>query len=197
MKALTVSIWHWLTRRVLGIWAALRTRGFWSDAIVLLCGVLFLYSAGDKLRGHEAFRVQVGKSPILTGYEDTVAWAVPSIEIAIALMAVPLWLRRIGLYAFFALMLLFTGYVVLLLRDGSLVPCGCNALFEAMSLEAHVAMNLAFCALAATAVFLSPEPNLRFDREHPLCRDFLVPAGSRIRSMVARFKRKEAKGSER
>ncbi|GEM_PF-1478523 len=196
MKAITITLYHWFIRRILSFWEALKTKAFWSDAIIFLCGLLFLYSAGDKLWGYEQFRVQVGKSPILTGYEDFIAWFIPSIEILIALIMVPLWIRQIGLYTFFTLMLLFTGYIILLLQDGTTIPCGCNALTEKLSLEAHIGMNLCFCAVAATGIFISPKPNLHFNREHPLYRDFYIPVRSRIRSMVTRFKRKQADDTE-
>lgn len=195
MKTLSLHMYRWFIGRILWLKAAVKTKAFWADVIVLLCGALFLYSAVDKLRNYETFRVQVGKSPILTGYEDFIAWSIPAIELLIALIMVPLWLRHIGLYAFFTLMLLFTGYIILLLRDGSVIPCGCNALTEDLSLEAHIVMNLVFCALAMIGVFISAKPNLHFDREHPLYRDCYVPVKSRIRSISKRFNGKEASGT--
>jgi len=197
VKTLALKIYHWAIRQILAIGEASKTKEFWSDIVVFLCGLLFLYSAGDKLWGYGAFRVQVGKSPILTGRENFIAWFIPVLEIAIAALMIPLWIRHIGLYAFFTLMLTFTGYIILLLRDGSLVPCGCNALFEAMSLEAHIAMNLGFSAIAALALFLSPVPDFTVLEKHPVYRRAIAPVASRIQSMVARFKGKEADGKEK
>ncbi len=167
-----------------------------TTTIVFLCGVLFLYSALDKLANYDSFRVQVGKSPILTGYEGFFAWFVPAVENLIAGMMIVPRIRQVGLYAFFRLMLVFNGYIILLLLDDPSVPCGCNALMEQLSLEAHIGMNLGFCAIAALGVRLSPKPDLRFSGEHPLYRDFIIPVKSRIRSLVSRAKRKEVSGSE-
>lgn len=191
-----LSVWmmdslRWFLRQTVA------NKVFWSDVIVFLCGVLFLYSAGDKLWEYEKFRVQVGKSPILTGKEGFIVWFIPSIEILITLLMIPAWLRQIGLYAFFTLMLTFTGYITLLLQDGPIVPCGCNALTEKLSLEAHIALNLGFCAIAALAVFLTPAPDFTVPTNHPLYRRFLVPAASRISTIFSCFSRKEVNGNER
>ncbi len=132
-----------------------KRRALVTVTAVFLCGVLFLFSAGDKIKNQQDFRIQVAKSPILTGHEDIVVWAVPIVEIVIAaLMIVPLT-RQVGLYGFYTVMLAFTGYIVMLLNGAERPPCGCNALTEAMSLEWHAVMNGLFSALAATAIILN------------------------------------------
>ncbi|MFB2121066.1 MauE/DoxX family redox-associated membrane protein [Parapedobacter sp. 2B3] len=196
MKTFTTTLYHWFARRSLRLSEAAKTKAFWSDAIIFICGLLFLYSALDKLSEYEQFRIQVGKSPILAGYEGFIAWFIPSIEILIVVLMIPMWTRQIGLYTFFTLMLLFTGYIILLLYDGSIIPCGCNALTEKISLPAHIWMNLLFCALAALGIFISPKSNFHLDQTHPFYREFIVPLKSSIRSVVPCFKRKEAKGNE-
>ena len=172
------------------------TKAFWSDAISFICGLLFVYSALDKLADYEGFRVQMGKSPILTGYEHFLAWFIPALELLIALLVIPVRARPVGLYAFYTLMLLFTGYIILLLLDDTAVPCGCNALTEQLSLPAHIGMNLGFCAAAATAIFLTPGPNLRFSSAHPFHREHISLVKSRIRSIFSWRNRKEVNGSE-
>lgn len=132
-----------------------KRRALVTVTAVFLCGVLFLFSAGDKLLNDPEFTVQVGKSPILTGHEAFVGDAVPWGEIAIAVLMVIPPTRQLGLYAFFTTMLAFTGYIILLLNGAERPPCGCNALTEEMSLQAHGVMNLAFCALAAFAIALN------------------------------------------
>lgn len=196
MKSLSLYICHWIIRQIVWFREAVKTKAFWADVIVFLCGTFFLYAAIDKLRNHDAFRVQVGKSPILTGYEDFIAWSIPAIEILIALLMVPLGSRQVGLCAFFTLMLTFAGYIVMLIMDGSLVPCGCNALTEDLSLEAHIVMNVCFCAVAALALFLSPPEDFFITRKHATYRRFIEPVGSRIRFLVKRITGKEANGSE-
>lgn len=126
-----------------------------TTVAVFLCGVLFLFSAGDKLKNQQEFRVQVAKSPILTGHEDVVAWAVPIAEIAIATLMIVPFTRQAGLYGFFTVMLAFTGYIIILLNGAERPPCGCNALTEEMSLEWHAVMNVMFSALAAGTIILN------------------------------------------
>lgn len=132
----------------------LRNREAIIISITSLSCVLFGFSAIDKVLNHDSFRAQMGKSPLLTGYEDLLIWAVPAAEIAIAGLLPHPKTRLAGLYAFYTLMALFTFYIVALLRIDDSIPCGCNALTEKMSLEWHVAFNTVFAALSVLALVL-------------------------------------------
>jgi len=124
-----------------------------STVIVTLCTVLFGFSALDKYINRDTFMVQMGKSPLLTGYEPYLKWGVPGVELAIAALMVWPTSRKAGLYAFYTLMALFTFYIIALLSIDSSIPCGCNALTQKMSLEWHVAMNAAFCGLTVGGIY--------------------------------------------
>lgn len=125
-----------------------------TTVIVFLCGLLFLFSALDKITDYGSFRTQAGKSPILAGYEGVVAWAVPTGEMVITLLMVITCTRLIGLYSFFTLMLLFIGYIILLSRVSPDLPCGCNFLTEQLSPNAHILLNGLFAVMAASGALL-------------------------------------------
>src|SRR5690606_35884387 len=84
--------------------------------VSLLFILLFVYAAVSKLVDYGNFRVQLGQSPLLTAYAHVVAWAVPAIELIIAVGLVSPKLRLRGLYASFALMVMFTAYIVIILN---------------------------------------------------------------------------------
>lgn len=123
-----------------------------STLVVTLCIVLFGFSALDKYINRDSFMVQMGKSPLMTGFEPYLKWAVPVVELAICLVMIWPKSRQVGLYAFYTVMVLFSFYIMALLRIDETIPCGCNALTEKMSLQWHVGMNLAFCGLAVWGV---------------------------------------------
>lgn len=131
------------------------------DIVSALFVVLFTYAAVTKLIDYPKFRVQIGQSPLLTAYAGTVAWLVPALEIIVAAMLTVLRFRLLGLYASFALMVMFTAYIVVITRFSEYVPCSCGGVLEKLSWNEHLVFNLVFVALGCVAILFYPkgEPN--------------------------------------
>ncbi len=110
--------------------------------------VLFLYTAVSKLMDYSLFKEQIGSSPILAPVAPFLAWALPLGEIAVAVLAfIPKW-RIWGLWASFALMLIFTGYIIAILNFSAEIPCSCGGILEKMDWNQHLVFNIVFTLLA-------------------------------------------------
>jgi len=130
--------------------------------IALLFIVLFLYTGISKLMEYTVFKEQIATSPILAPVAPFIAWALPLAEFAVAvLLFIPKW-KLWGLYASFALMLAFTGYIVAILNFSAELPCSCGGVLEEMSWDQHLVFNIVFTALALVAALL--ERKRRKDR---------------------------------
>jgi uncharacterized membrane protein YphA (DoxX/SURF4 family) len=117
---------------------------------------LFVYAAASKLLDFENFKVQIGQSPILGAFAGVLAWLVPSLEI---IFSICLWIPRLrsaALFCCYTLMLMFTGYIFIVLNYSSFVPCSCGGVLEHMDWTTHLYFNLLFVILATTAILLSP-----------------------------------------
>jgi hypothetical protein len=102
----------------------------------------------------EQFRVQLGQSPILTAYAKFVSWAVPATEIILAALLIFHQTRLFALYGCFALMTIFTVYIIVITNFSEFVPCSCGGVLEDLTWNQHLVFNLAFVAMAAAAIFL-------------------------------------------
>lgn len=125
-------------------------------SIVAYCFVvLFLYAAFSKLLDFETFSVQLAQSPLLSAYASVIAWAVPSLEILIAiLLTIPKY-RIPALYASFTLMVMFTAYIYIILNFSDFVPCSCGGVLEKLSWTQHLIFNVVFIILAGVAVLVT------------------------------------------
>ncbi len=134
------------------------------EVVSVLYILLFVYAAVSKLLEFENFQVQVGQSPILTAFAGFISVAVIVLELAIALLLSIPKTRVIGLYMGFALMLLFSIYIYLILNYSPFVPCSCGGILENMGWEEHLVFNLGFTLLAVIALYFShhPEKHNRF-----------------------------------
>jgi hypothetical protein len=127
-------------------------KNYVADAISVAFILLFVYAAVCKLIDFHDFRIQLGKSPLLTAFAWQVALLIPCIEIAISLLLASARWRLSGLYASFSLMVLFSAYIYYILHFASYIPCSCGGILQNMTWTQHIVFNIVFVALAAVAV---------------------------------------------
>ncbi|ACU62803.1 MauE/DoxX family redox-associated membrane protein [Chitinophaga pinensis] len=133
------------------------------ETIRLLFILLFVYTAVSKFRDYENFRAVIGQSPLLTGFAPVLAIVVPVAEIIIALLLVLPRYRRTGLYASFAMMMLFTTYIIVLMTLAEKIPCSCGGVISRMTWTQHLYFNIFFVLLAFLGMWLysRPDDNIR------------------------------------
>lgn len=124
------------------------------EIISYLFIILFVYAAVSKLLDFEQFRVQLGQSPLLSAFAQWIAWAVPSIEIVIAVLLMSPRLRFLGLYASFSLMIMFTTYIIIILNFTDFIPCSCGGVLEQLGWTEHLVFNIGFIFLALLGILL-------------------------------------------
>jgi len=117
---------------------------------------LFAYASYEKLKIYPTFVQQLSLSPVTKGYENFLAWFVPSLEILLALSLLFKRTRLTALWGSFFLMLLFTVYVFVVPHFYQQHTCSCGGIISKLSWKGHFYMNLGFTLLAATAVSLFP-----------------------------------------
>ncbi|MCG2419747.1 hypothetical protein K8089_12000 [Aequorivita sp. F47161] len=127
--------------------------------ISYLYSLLFLYAAVSKLLDFETFTVQLAQSPLLSAFAGVIAWLVPGIEIAIAVLLMVPKFRTLGLYAAFTLMVMFTAYIFIILNYSDFIPCSCGGVLEKLSWTQHLIFNVIFIILAGVAVFFTAQGN--------------------------------------
>ena len=125
------------------------------DIIAALFVLLWVYAAISKLMDYETFKVQLGKSPLLTNFAGFAAVAVPVSELVIAGMLLTNRFKLLGLYASLFMMTLFTAYIIAILNFSYYIPCSCGGILSSLGWTEHVIFNLVFIALAIVAILLS------------------------------------------
>ncbi|MBA4745942.1 MAG: hypothetical protein H2058_11865 [Muricauda sp.] len=115
---------------------------------------LWVYAASSKLWDFHQFTIQLGQSPVLTAYANEVAWGIPIAEYLLAIILVFHGSRLWGFYGSFALMVMFTTYIVLVLNFSDYIPCSCGGVLEDMGWTEHIVFNMFFVALAVIAIIV-------------------------------------------
>lgn len=135
-------------------------RKFIIEAVSFLLIVLFIYAAVSKILDFSNFRVQLGKSPILDLFASTIAVVVPTIEILISFILIFKKTRKLGLYASFALLMMFTFYLIVILNYSYYIPCSCGGILQGLSWRAHILFNSLFIGATALAILIYREPGV-------------------------------------
>jgi uncharacterized membrane protein YphA (DoxX/SURF4 family) len=129
-------------------------KGIIIETVCLLYVLLFVYAAVGKIMDFENFQVQLGQSPLLSAFAGVVSWAVPIVELFIALLLIFPKYRLAGLFSAFSLMVLFTTYITIILNFSSFIPCSCGGILEKMGWTEHLFFNLVFVVLALVGILL-------------------------------------------
>lgn len=124
------------------------------EIIAFLFIVLFLYTGISKLLDYTVFREQIAMSSFLTPVSSEIAWGLPIIEILVALLLFIPGLRLVGFYASLALMVLFTGYIILIPNFNDKLPCSCGGIIQLLSWKNHLFLNIGLLVLAFVGLYL-------------------------------------------
>lgn len=130
---------------------------FIATGIMIL---LFCYTAISKLLDFEKFQVQIATSPLLNGSFQFLPYIIIIVEVIIAGLLCYRKTRTIGLIGSLILMLIFTGYITLLLNTSKNLPCNCSGILEKMSWRQHLYFNIGCVVLTIIALGL----NLKYSR---------------------------------
>jgi len=107
--------------------------------------ILWVYTAGSKVFDFQEFHHQLKLQHFGAQLTAFLIWAIPAIEITTPILLAITKTRVVGLYLSASLLLMFTGYVALILSGFyAQVPCSCGGVLKEMSWPEHLLFNLSF-----------------------------------------------------
>lgn len=127
-----------------------------TDLISALLLLLFLYTALSKLLDMQGFREQVHLQVLPAWAADLLVLVLPPMELLAAGLLFFHKTRLAGFCLAGGLLVLFTGYVALvLLHAFGSVPCSCGGVLKTMNWQTHLYFNLAFTLLSLAGIALT------------------------------------------
>jgi putative oxidoreductase len=128
-----------------------------KEKILLVCCVLlillFSYTAISKLLDMGKFLHELSSQPFGKFWARILQWAIPGIELLVALMIATERFRLWGLMLALVLMFAFTVYVSLILFGVfPRRPCSCAGVIRQLGWTAHFIFNLFFTLIAFAGV---------------------------------------------
>src|SRR5690606_2794845 len=123
--------------------------------ICLLLITLWIYTSINKLMEYEQSQSQLAAQAMIGEYAGLLVWLLPALEILAAVLLVVRLTRKAGMLLSFLLMLLFTGYVGLVVAGlWENIPCSCGGVLNQLGWKEHLVFNLFFTLLAGMGIYL-------------------------------------------
>jgi hypothetical protein len=129
------------------------------DLISAILLVLLLYTGLSKLKDFQVFKTVLTASPWLGHFAGIIAWLLPFIEIAIAILLFIPSTRLYGLYCSFIIIFIFSIYLLLMLSLSPKLPCNCGGVLKNLSWSQHIFFNLFFILLSLLGIYFYGKTN--------------------------------------
>ncbi len=128
-------------------------------AISTILGLLMLYSGSSKLLDFHNFTEQIDKSPFLYNRFEILPVLLITIETVLGVLLLTRYKRKLVLYFHLYLMSSFTVYIYLMMQKASYLPCACMGIFESLSWQEHLWVNIILVVLNLIAIFIGTDLN--------------------------------------
>lgn len=125
-----------------------------ESVLIMLFVFLFAYSSAVKFLDLDDFGQKLLKSPLIgLNYLALVVYAVPFGELLLAILLIFSKSRVCAKYLVFATMSLFTVYLLVLNNIDGFIPCSCGGLFERLSFNQHIIMNIVLSVFSLILIY--------------------------------------------
>lgn len=142
-----------------------RFKYYLIETICLLFVLLFIYASASKLMDFAHFRIQLGQSPLLSAFAESLAVLVPLSELLICILLIVPRYKLAGLFSAYGLMVMFTAYIFIILNYTSFIPCSCGGVLEKLSWKSHMIFNIFFVFLGILAILFYKKKEDRLYRK--------------------------------
>ena len=122
---------------------------------------LFLYAGISKVLEHVILHQSFTAFPIIKYGEPVISWLLPGIEIGTAILLIIPAYKMAGLFMALTLLLLFTGYLIMMAFSGVHLPCSCGGFIKFLSWKQHIFFNLSFILIIIRAILFIKKKKLQ------------------------------------
>jgi putative oxidoreductase len=123
--------------------------------LVTVLVVLYIYTPATKIMKFEDFKLAIGAQPLVPALKTCLIYTLPTVQVLVLILLIISKYRKLGLYASLFLLLVFTGYIILIkLNYYGTVPCSCAGVLGYLDWTQHLYFNGVFILVNIAALFL-------------------------------------------
>jgi hypothetical protein len=123
---------------------------------------LFAYTSISKLLSFRIFRNALSHSPVIGTYASLVGYALPALELFVAVLLLLPSAKRMALYISFVLLMIMTVYLGVLVLLTPHLPCACGGVISQLSWKQHIVLNCFFLLLNAFLIIKNQQQSREY-----------------------------------
>ncbi|WP_349815573.1 MauE/DoxX family redox-associated membrane protein [Chryseobacterium sp. Marseille-Q3244] len=125
----------------------MRTKNLIAETIIFLLLLMWAYTFASKVLDFDTFRRQINGAYLLSSMGSALPYCLQLLHLLLVLLLLKKSWRKIGLITSLSVLLLYTGYLIYILKFAPSIPCSCISLFRGLNWNDQLWINLAVLTL--------------------------------------------------
>jgi len=125
----------------------MRTKNIISELIIFFLLTIWAYTFGSKIFDFDTFVRQIRGAYLLADMGYYLPYILQAGHLLIVILLLNKKWRKLGLIISLSVLLLYTGYLVYILKFAPSIPCSCIAIFKGMNWNDQLYCNFLLLAL--------------------------------------------------
>ena len=125
----------------------MRTKNLIAEIIIFLLLLMWAYTFVSKVLDFDTFRRQINGAYLLSSLGSPLPYLLQVLHLSLVVLLIKKSWRKIGLITSLSLLVLYTGYLIYILKFAPSIPCSCISLYSRLNWDDQLLINFAVLAL--------------------------------------------------
>lgn len=120
----------------------MKTRTLITETIIFLLLLTWAYTFASKALGFANFKMQINSAYLLSSLGSTLPYIIQVVHLSIVVLLIKKSWRKTGLISSLSVLLIYTAYVIYILKFAPSIPCSCISLFRGLNWDDQLLVNV-------------------------------------------------------
>ncbi|REC62282.1 hypothetical protein DRF65_11250 [Chryseobacterium pennae] len=125
----------------------MRTKNLIAEIIIFLLILLWAYTFASKVLDFDTFNRQIKGAYLLSSLGSPLPYILQLLHLSLVVLLLKKSWRKIGLITSLSVLVIYTGYLIYILKFAPSIPCSCISLYRGLLWDDQLLINLAVLVL--------------------------------------------------
>ncbi|MDR6546481.1 NAD/NADP transhydrogenase beta subunit [Chryseobacterium rhizosphaerae] len=125
----------------------MRTKNLIAEIVIFLLLLMWAYTFASKVLDFDTFRRQINGAYLLSSLGSALPYVLQVLHLSLVVLLIKKSWRKIGLITSLSVLLLYTGYLIYILKFAPSIPCSCISLYSGFTWNDQLLINFAVLVL--------------------------------------------------